>query len=61
MADAICNGPPPAFVREDPGALITLVRYLPKMKMIPGGPQKLSEPFSQFLEDAQALWVDDFR
>ena len=52
MADAICNGPPPSFVREDLGAAITLARYLPKLKAIPGGPQKLSEPFSQFLEDA---------
>lgn len=52
MADAICNGPPPSFVREDLGAVITLARYLPKLKGIPGGPQKLSEPFSQFLEDA---------
>ena len=53
MADAICNGPPPSFVREDLGAAITFARYLPKLKAIPGGPQKLSEPFSQFLEDAE--------
>ncbi len=52
MADAICNGPPPSFVREDLGAAITFARYLPKLKAIPGGPQKLSEPFSKFLEDA---------
>ena len=52
MADAICNGPPPSFVREDLGAAITFARYLPKLKPIPGGPQKLSEPFSQFLQDA---------
>lgn len=56
MADAICNGPPPSFVREDLGAAVTFLRYLPKLKAIPGGPQKLSEPFSKFLEDAK---VDD--
>lgn len=66
MADAICNGPPPSFVREDLGAAITLARYLPKLKAIPGGPQKLSEPFSQFLEDAGVTdpfiknWMDMF-
>jgi len=66
MADAICNGPPPSFVREDLGAAITFARYLPKLKAIPGGPQKLSEPFSKFLEDANVTdpfiknWMDMF-
>jgi len=66
MADAICNGPPPSFVREDPGALITFARYLPKLKSIPGGPQRLSEPFSKFLDDANVTdpfiknWMDMF-
>ena len=55
MADAICNGPPPSFVREDIGVAATLTRYLTKLKSIPGGPQKLSEPFSKFLEDAQVF------
>ncbi|CAE7258511.1 CRTISO [Symbiodinium necroappetens] len=66
MADAICNGPPPSFVREDLGVAATLARYLTKLKSIPGGPQKLSEPFSQFLEDAKVTdpfiknWMDMF-
>ena len=54
MADAICNGPPPSFVREDLGAAITFARYISKLKPIPGGPQRLSEPFSKFLDDAGA-------
>eukprot|EP00930_Biecheleria_cincta_P083874 TRINITY_DN73376_c0_g1_i1.p1 TRINITY_DN73376_c0_g1~~TRINITY_DN73376_c0_g1_i1.p1 ORF type:complete len:616 (-),score=95.80 TRINITY_DN73376_c0_g1_i1:293-2140(-) len=66
MADAIVNGPPPSFVREDPGALVTFARYFPKLKSIPGGPQKLSEPFSKFIEDAGVTdpfiknWMDMF-
>eukprot|EP00931_Biecheleriopsis_adriatica_P056455 TRINITY_DN33449_c0_g1_i1.p1 TRINITY_DN33449_c0_g1~~TRINITY_DN33449_c0_g1_i1.p1 ORF type:complete len:615 (-),score=126.59 TRINITY_DN33449_c0_g1_i1:50-1894(-) len=66
MADAICNGPPPSFVREDLGALVTFARYLPKLKGIPGGPQRLSEPFSKFLGDAGVTdpfiknWMDMF-
>ena len=55
MADAICNGPPPSFVREDIGVAATFARYFTKLKSIPGGPQKLSEPFSTFLEDAEVL------
>ena len=31
MADAICNGPPPSFVREDLGVAATLARYLTKL------------------------------
>lgn len=66
LADAICNGPPPAFVREDPGVLLTLAKYFPKLKSIPGGPQKLSEPFSKFLEESGVTdpfiknWMDMF-
>lgn len=66
LADAIVNGPPPSFVREDPGVLVTLGRYFPKLKMVPGGPQKLSEPFSDFLKDAGVTdpfirnWMDMF-
>jgi len=51
LAEAVVNGPPPGAVREDAGALITLGRYAPKLKGVPGGPQKLSEPFESFLKD----------
>ncbi|CAE8705979.1 unnamed protein product [Polarella glacialis] len=66
LAEAICNGPPPAFVREDAGVLVTLGRYLPKLKNIPGGPQKLSEPFTECLKEAGVTdpfiknWLDMF-
>lgn len=51
LAEAVVNGPPPGAVREDAGALLTLGRYASKFKNVPGGPQKLSEPFSVFLEE----------
>ena len=35
MADAICNGPPPSFVREDLGVAATLARYLTKLRPDP--------------------------
>jgi len=51
LAEAVVNGPPPGAVREDMGALLTLGRYAGKFKSIPGGPQKLSEPFDIFLKE----------
>lgn len=66
LAEAVVNGPPPSAVREDAGALLTLGRYAPKLKMVPGGPQKLSEPFDVFLKEAGVTdpfiknWMDMF-
>merc|ERR1719265_2724417 len=51
MADVVLNGPPPGAVREDAAALVTLGRYAGKLKAVPGGPQRLAEPFSKFLDD----------
>jgi len=66
LAEAVVNGPPPGAVREDAGALLTLGRYASKLKNIPGGPQKLSEPFDVFLKENGVTdpfirnWMDMF-
>eukprot|EP00929_Paragymnodinium_shiwhaense_P054638 TRINITY_DN27399_c0_g1_i1.p1 TRINITY_DN27399_c0_g1~~TRINITY_DN27399_c0_g1_i1.p1 ORF type:complete len:659 (+),score=184.16 TRINITY_DN27399_c0_g1_i1:61-1977(+) len=51
LADVVVNGPPPGAVREDLGAVLTLLKYAGKLKNVPGGPQKLSEPFDGFLKE----------
>jgi len=66
ISDAVVNGPPPSAVREDVGAIVTLGRYINKLKGIPGGPQTLSEPFDAFLNEAGVTdpfirhWMDMF-
>ncbi|CAK0857789.1 unnamed protein product [Prorocentrum cordatum] len=53
LADAIVNGPPPSFVREDAGVLVTLGRYFPKLKMavlvLPVGGAVVGQPVTNTL------------
>lgn len=66
FAQAVVNGPPPGAVREDLGVLLTLGKYASRLKGIPGGPQKLSQPFNEFLAEAGVTdpfllhWMDMF-
>jgi len=55
-SEAVYNSPPFCAIREDPWALCTLGRYWNRLKPIPGGPEKLSEPFADFLKTSG---VDD--
>lgn len=66
LAQAVVNGPPPGAVREDLGVLLTLGKYASKLKPVPGGPQKLSEPFDVLMRDVGVTdpfikhWLDMF-
>jgi len=66
LAQVVVNGPPPGAVREDLGALVTLGRYASRLRAVPGGPQKLAEPFDDFLREAGVTdpfiknWMDMF-
>lgn len=49
-SEAVYNSPPFCAIREDPWAALTIGRYWSRLKNIPGGPEKLSEPFGDFLQ-----------
>ena len=41
---------PDLGLRKDPWALLTLGRYWNRLRPVPGGPERLSEPFGDFME-----------
>eukprot|EP00929_Paragymnodinium_shiwhaense_P067523 TRINITY_DN33976_c0_g1_i1.p1 TRINITY_DN33976_c0_g1~~TRINITY_DN33976_c0_g1_i1.p1 ORF type:complete len:671 (-),score=72.42 TRINITY_DN33976_c0_g1_i1:306-2318(-) len=51
-SEVVYNSPPFCAIREDPWAVVSLGRYWNRVKPIPGGPEKLVEPFSKFLDAA---------
>mmetsp|Transcript_21897 Transcript_21897/g.51156 ORF Transcript_21897/g.51156 Transcript_21897/m.51156 type:complete len:644 (-) Transcript_21897:41-1972(-) len=52
LSEAVYNAPPFGAIREDPWALLTIGRYWDRLKAIPGGPEKLTEPFGEFMSSA---------